>query len=168
MESHTVDLKQTINLPQTAFSMKANLPQAEPKMLARWERRTFTGDSRLPRRPARYILHDGPPYANGRIHLGTAFNKILKDFIVKSKTMAGFDALTCRAGIATGCPSRSRSIANWARKKAQMSAARDPPRLPQIRGEVRRSAARRISSGWACWGSWDEPVPHDERRTIRR
>ena len=89
----SLDLKQTVNLPKTAFSMKANLPQTEPKTLARWEKERLYHQIRgaAAGRP-RYILHDGPPYANGRIHLGTAFNKILKDFIVKSKTMAGFDA----------------------------------------------------------------------------
>ena len=90
MNPAQVDLKQTINLPKTAFSMKANLPQAEPKMLARWEQEKLYDKIRASRagRP-RYVLHDGPPYANGRIHLGTAFNKILKDFVVKSRTMAG-------------------------------------------------------------------------------
>ena len=80
MDPHSFDLKQTINLPKTDFSMKANLPQAEPKMLARWEREDLYGKIRQVRagRPT-YILHDGPPYANGRIHLGTAFNKIIKD-----------------------------------------------------------------------------------------
>jgi len=92
-DPESVDLKQTVNLPKTAFSMKANLPQTEPKTLARWEKERLYHQIRgvAAGRP-RYILHDGPPYANGRIHLGTAFNKILKDFIVKSKTMAGFDA----------------------------------------------------------------------------
>jgi isoleucyl-tRNA synthetase len=93
MESNQVDLKQTVNLPKTAFSMKGNLPQTEPKMLERWAKEDIYAQIRSSRqgRPS-YILHDGPPYANGRIHVGTAFNKILKDFIVKSKTMAGFDA----------------------------------------------------------------------------
>src|SRR5213082_1258816 len=92
MDPANVDLKQTLNLPRTDFSMKANLPQAEPKMLARWETENLYGQIRAARAgsPA-YILHDGPPYANGDIHLGHAFNKILKDFILKSKTMAGFD-----------------------------------------------------------------------------
>jgi isoleucyl-tRNA synthetase len=93
MDSHSIDLKQTVNLPRTGFSMKANLSQAEPKLLDRWEGEDIYAQIRAARagRPT-YILHDGPPYANGPIHLGTAFNKILKDFIVKSKTMAGFDA----------------------------------------------------------------------------
>ena len=88
-----VDLKKTINLPKTAFPMKANLPQNEPKMLAHWEQMRIYDRIRRERKGApRYILHDGPPYTSGPIHLGTALNKCLKDFIVKSKTMAGFDA----------------------------------------------------------------------------
>ena len=88
-----MDLKSTINLPQTTFPMKANLPQNEPKMLERWEQTRIYDQIRQARKGAPvYVLHDGPPYANGPIHLGTAFNKCLKDFIVKSKTMAGFDS----------------------------------------------------------------------------
>ncbi len=88
-----MDLKSTINLPKTDFPMKANLPQNEPKMLERWEQMDIYGRIRQAcKRKAKYILHDGPPYTSGPIHLGTALNKCLKDFIVKSKTMAGFDA----------------------------------------------------------------------------
>ncbi len=88
-----MDLKSTINLPKTDFPMKANLPQNEPKMLERWEQMGIYGRIRqASQRKAKYILHDGPPYTSGPIHLGTAMNKCLKDFIVKSKTMAGFDA----------------------------------------------------------------------------
>jgi isoleucyl-tRNA synthetase len=88
-----LDLKSTINLPRTAFPMKANLPQNEPKLLTQWEQIRIYERIREARQGApTYVLHDGPPYANGPIHLGTAFNKCLKDFIVKSKTMAGFDS----------------------------------------------------------------------------
>jgi isoleucyl-tRNA synthetase len=87
------DLKSTINLPKTDFPMKANLPQNEPKMLARWEQEKLYERIRAARKGSpKYILHDGPPYTSGPIHLGTAMNKCLKDFIVKSKTMSGFDA----------------------------------------------------------------------------
>src|SRR5213082_3214773 len=87
------ELKSTINLPKTAFPMKANLPQNEPKTLARWEEMRLYDRIREARAGASpYILHDGPPYANGPIHLGHALNKCLKDFVVKSKNMAGFDA----------------------------------------------------------------------------
>jgi isoleucyl-tRNA synthetase len=88
-----LDLKSTINLPKTDFPMKANLPQNEPKALARWEQMRIYDRIRETRAGAkRYVLHDGPPYTSGPIHLGTALNKCLKDFVVKSKTMSGFDA----------------------------------------------------------------------------
>jgi isoleucyl-tRNA synthetase len=88
-----LELKATINLPKTAFPMKANLPQNEPKLLVRWEQERIYERIRQARKGApTYILHDGPPYTSGPIHLGTAMNKCLKDFVVKSKTMAGFDA----------------------------------------------------------------------------
>src|SRR3984893_3378841 len=88
-----LDLKSTINLPKTDFPMKANLPQNEPKALARWEQMGIYERIRQARKGMKtYVLHDGPPYTSGPIHLGQAFNKCLKDFVVKSKTMAGFDA----------------------------------------------------------------------------
>ncbi len=87
------DWKDTLNLPRTDFPMKANLPVAEPQTLARWEAEDLYGQIRERRKGApRFVLHDGPPYANGEIHTGTALNKILKDIVVKSRTMAGFDA----------------------------------------------------------------------------
>ena len=87
------DYKTTINLPKTAFPMKANLAQREPQMLQRWEEQDIYGQIRRAAagRP-RFILHDGPPYANGDLHIGHAVNKILKDIIVKSRTLSGFDA----------------------------------------------------------------------------
>ena len=88
-----LELKSTINLPKTAFPMKANLPQNEPKVLERWERERIYDRIRKARKGAPvYLLHDGPPYTSGPIHMGTALNKCLKDFVVKSKSMAGFDA----------------------------------------------------------------------------
>ena len=87
------DLKSTLNLPKTDFPMKANLPKNEPALLKRWAGMRIYDRIREARKgQATYVLHDGPPYANGPIHLGHALNKCLKDFIVKSKTMAGFDA----------------------------------------------------------------------------
>jgi isoleucyl-tRNA synthetase len=85
--------KDTLNLPRTDFPMKANLQTAEPRALARWDEMRLYDRIRERRagRP-KFVLHDGPPYANGRIHLGTAMNKILKDMVVKSRTMMGFDA----------------------------------------------------------------------------
>ena len=88
-----VDLKSTLNLPRTAFPMKASLPQNEPKQLAEWEEKRLYHRIQQARAGApTYVLHDGPPYPTGTIHLGTGLNKILKDMVVKSKTMAGFRA----------------------------------------------------------------------------
>ena len=85
--------KETLNLPRTAFPMKANLPTAEPLALARWAEMDLYGKIRARREGApKFVLHDGPPYANGNIHMGTALNKILKELVVKSRSMAGFDA----------------------------------------------------------------------------
>jgi len=88
-----MDYKATLNLPKTDFPMKANLPQREPEMLAWWaQQKLYEQIQEAGKGRPRYVLHDGPPYANGRIHIGHALNKILKDIIVKSKTMAGFHA----------------------------------------------------------------------------
>ncbi len=87
------DYKQTLNLPKTAFPMRANLAKREPDFLARWQESDIYGQLRRARagRP-KFVLHDGPPYANGTIHIGHAVNKVLKDIIVKSRTLDGYDA----------------------------------------------------------------------------
>jgi len=82
-----MDYKSTLNLPQTDFPMKANLAQREPEMLKKWEEMDIYKKIRqMAKGKKPYILHDGPPYANGNIHLGTALNKIIKDIVIKSKT----------------------------------------------------------------------------------
>ncbi|MEP5766302.1 MAG: isoleucine--tRNA ligase [Halieaceae bacterium] len=87
------DYKSTLNLPHTEFPMKASLAQREPKRLAQWQAQDLYGQIREARAgQPKYILHDGPPYANGELHVGHAANKILKDIVVKSRTLAGFDA----------------------------------------------------------------------------
>ncbi len=87
------DYKQTLNLPNTAFPMRANLAKREPERLRRWQDEDIYGRIRAARAGRQqFMLHDGPPYANGSIHIGHAVNKILKDIIVKSKTLSGFDA----------------------------------------------------------------------------
>jgi isoleucyl-tRNA synthetase len=91
--STPVNLKTTLNLPRTDFPMKASLPQNEPRTLAQWEEGKLYERIQEARKLApAYILHDGPPYPTGTIHLGTGLNKVLKDMVVKSKTMAGFRA----------------------------------------------------------------------------
>jgi len=85
--------KDTLNLPSTDFDMRAGLRQKEPAMQAKWQREDLYGQIRTARQAAtRFCLHDGPPYANGNIHIGTALNKILKDMVIRIKTMSGLDA----------------------------------------------------------------------------
>lgn len=87
------EYKDTLNLPETGFPMRGNLAQREPEMLKRWYEQDLYGAIRAAKKGKKsFILHDGPPYANGDIHIGHALNKILKDIIIKSKTLAGFDA----------------------------------------------------------------------------
>ncbi|MFQ3304212.1 isoleucine--tRNA ligase [Candidatus Njordibacter sp. Uisw_039] len=87
------DHKSTLNLPQTDFPMRGNLAQREPKILKKWQQMDLYSKLRaVGKGREQFILHDGPPYANGDIHIGHAVNKILKDIIVKSKTLSGFDA----------------------------------------------------------------------------
>ncbi|MBI3666204.1 MAG: isoleucine--tRNA ligase, partial [Acidobacteria bacterium] len=155
MESSTP--KWRINLPKTAFPMKANLPQNEPKLLERWEKEGLYKKIRQARAGSPlYILHDGPPYANGNIHLGTALNKILKDFIVKSKTMAGFNSPYLPGWDCHGLPIENRVDQQLGAKKAQMSAA-------QIRSACRRFAEkyvevqRRQFKRLGVLGEWDDP-----------
>ncbi|MBM3285477.1 MAG: class I tRNA ligase family protein, partial [Candidatus Aminicenantes bacterium] len=89
--SQELDVKSTLNLPRTSFSMKAKLAQKEPEILRKWEEINLYARILKKRAGAApFVLHDGPPYANGRIHLGTALNKILKDFVVKTRTMQGY------------------------------------------------------------------------------
>ena len=85
------DYNTTLNLPQTDFSMRGNLPQKEPGMIEDWDNsRMYYKMIEKNQGKPRYVLHDGPPYANGDIHLGTALNKVLKDIIVKQKNMSGY------------------------------------------------------------------------------
>ena len=157
MSLSQVDLKQTLNLPRTNFSMKANLPQAEPAMLARWAAQDLYAEIRRARtgRPV-YILHDGPPYANGRIHLGTALNKMLKDFIVKSKTMAGYDAPYVPGWDCHGLPIEHKVDQELGAKKAQMTAA-------QVRRVCRKYAEKWVDlqredfKRLGVLGRWDDP-----------
>jgi isoleucyl-tRNA synthetase len=119
------ELKATLNLPQTAFPMKANLPQNEPLRLARWTQMGLYDELRKAGkgRPS-YILHDGPPYANGPIHLGHALNKGLKDFVVKSRTMAGFDAPYVPGYDCHGLPIEIKVDEQLGRRKLDMPAVK--------------------------------------------
>ncbi|MEO6910178.1 MAG: class I tRNA ligase family protein, partial [Edaphobacter sp.] len=114
-------LKSTLNLPQTTFSMKANLPVNEPIRLAAWQQQDLYAQIRAARAGSpKYILHDGPPYANGPIHLGHALNKCIKDFVVKTKTMAGFDAPYVPGWDCHGLPIEIKVDEQLGRKKLEM------------------------------------------------
>jgi isoleucyl-tRNA synthetase len=85
-----MDYSKTVNLPKTDFPMRANLPSREPQILQKWiDKEIYTKIQKSREKSEEYILHDGPPYANGHIHIGHALNKILKDVIIKHKTMLG-------------------------------------------------------------------------------
>ncbi len=157
MPDSPVDLKKTVNLPKTAFPMKANLPQNEPKMLERWAGMNLYGRIRAARAgQPMFVLHDGPPYANGNIHLGHALNKLLKDFVVKSKTMAGFDSPYIPGWDCHGLPIEIKVDGELGAKKAQMTQV-------QIRQACRRYAEKYVKlqcedfKRLGIFGRWDNP-----------
>src|SRR5262245_49520242 len=117
------DLKSTLNLPRTDFPMKASLPQTEPRRIEAWRAGDLYGELRRARQGARvFVLHDGPPYANGHIHLGTTLNKILKDLVVRSRSMAGYDAPYLPGWDCHGLPIELKVDKDLGAKKKEMSA----------------------------------------------
>ena len=150
-------LKSTLNLPQTPFPMKANLPENEPKRLAVWQQQHLYTQIRAARAgAAKYILHDGPPYANGAIHLGHALNKCIKDFVVKTKTMAGFDAPYVPGWDCHGLPIEIKVDEQLGRKKLEMNplAVRRACReYAEKYVDLQRSQFERIG----VFGRWDNP-----------
>jgi len=166
-----LELKATINLPKTDFPMKANLPQNEPKMVARWdEMRVYDLIREANKGRPKYVLHDGPPYANGPIHLGTAMNKCLKDFIVKSKSMAGFDSPYIPGWDCHGLPIEIKVDKELGGKKLQMHPAevRDACRkYAEKYLDLQREQFKRIG----VFGRWEEPystmTPKYEAAVIR-
>jgi isoleucyl-tRNA synthetase len=152
-----LELKSTINLPKTDFPMKANLPQNEPKALARWQEMGIYRRIREARQGApSYILHDGPPYANGPIHLGHALNKCLKDFIVKSKTMSGFDSPYVPGWDCHGLPIEIKVDQQLGGKKLQMEKleVREACRkYAQKFLDLQREQFKRIG----VFGRWEQP-----------
>ena len=130
--------KDTVNLPRTGFPMKANLQTAEPEAIARWDAMDLYGRIREKRRGApKFVFHDGPPYANAQIHLGTALNKILKDIVIKSRTMAGLDVPYTPGYDCHGLPIELKVDRELGPKKRQMS-------VVDIRRACREYAGRYI------------------------
>jgi isoleucyl-tRNA synthetase len=152
-----LDLKSTLNLPKTDFSMKANLPQNEPKLLERWEKMGIYGKIREARKGSpSYVLHDGPPYANGAIHEGHALNKCLKDFVVKSKTMAGFDSPYVPGWDCHGLPIEIKVDEALGRKKLEMAPSdvrRKCREYAQKYLDIQREQFKRLG----ILGRWDNP-----------
>ncbi|HEY0307407.1 MAG TPA: isoleucine--tRNA ligase [Acidobacteriaceae bacterium] len=150
-------LKSTLNLPQTGFNMKANLPVNEPIRLAQWAEQGLYAQIRASRagRP-QYILHDGPPYANGAIHLGHALNKCIKDFVVKSKTMAGFDAPYVPGWDCHGLPIEIKVDEQLGRKKLEMepiAVRRACREYAQKYVDIQREQFIRLG----VFGRWEKP-----------
>ena len=130
--------QETINLPKTDFSMKADLVKKEPIIRQKWESEKLYGQIREKRKSAvKYILHDGPPYANGDVHIGTALNKILKDIVVKFKTMQGFNSPFIPGWDCHGLPIEHRVITRLGDKAKTFSKV-------QIREECEKYARRYI------------------------
>ncbi len=150
-------LKSTLNLPITAFPMKANLPQNEPARLKSWLEQDLYGQIRAARAGSpKYILHDGPPYANGAIHLGHALNKCIKDFVVKTKTMAGFDSPYIPGWDCHGLPIEIKVDEKLGRKKLAMPAIavrRACREYAQKYVDLQRSQFQRLG----VFGRWGDP-----------
>jgi isoleucyl-tRNA synthetase len=150
-------LKSTLNLPLTSFPMKANLPHNEPLRLEAWQQQDLYAQIRAARAGApKYILHDGPPYANGAIHLGHALNKCIKDFVVKTKTMAGFDAPYVPGWDCHGLPIEIKVDEQLGRKKLEMdpiAVRRACREYAQKYVNLQRSQFERIG----VFGRWNDP-----------
>ena len=151
------DYKATLNLPRTEFPMKADLPRREPAQLEAWKAMDLEGRRRAigAGRP-RFLLHDGPPYANGPIHLGTALNKILKDIVVRSRSLAGFDAPYVPGWDCHGLPIEQKVDKKLGPKKHQMDAVAIRKACRDYAEgfiDVQREQFRRLGVG----GLWDRP-----------
>src|SRR5918998_2767773 len=170
-----LDLKKTVNLPKTAFAQKANLAQSEPARLKKWtEMNLYEMIQRSRAGRAKFVLHDGPPYANADIHLGTALNKILKDLVVKSRSMMGFDAPYVPGYDCHGLPIEQhveRDLDKKGKKKSDLS-------VNSFRRACREHAAKSLKSQTRDFqrlgilGEWDNPYltmsNHYEAETARQ
>ncbi|MGB9907794.1 MAG: isoleucine--tRNA ligase [Candidatus Saccharicenans sp.] len=155
--SEPIDLKKSLNLPQTSFAMKAQLAQKEPEIIKKWQSlKLYQRIIESRRGQPTFILHDGPPYANGHIHLGTALNKILKDFIVKSRTMMGYLSPYVPGWDCHGLPIEIRVDQLLGSKKKELS-------VIDIREECRRYALKFIDIQreefirLGVFGDWENP-----------
>jgi isoleucyl-tRNA synthetase len=149
--------KDTVNLPRTEFPMKASLPKSEPETLARWAAMDLYGKIRAARQGApKFVLHDGPPYANGNIHMGTALNKVLKELVVKSRSMAGFDAPYVVGYDCHGLPIELKVDRELGPKKREMSVA-DFCRACRAYAERFIGTMTEQFQRLGILGTWDQP-----------
>src|SRR5699024_3300609 len=151
------DYKATLNLPHTEFPMRAGLAQREPEQLAQWQQQGLYQRIRehSAGRP-KYILHDGPPYANGDIHIGHAVNKVLKDIIIKSRTLSGFDAPYVPGWDCHGLPIEHRVEQKVGKAGHKVS-------VEEFRSECRAYAAKQVDGQkedfirLGVFGEWNNP-----------
>ena len=153
------DYQKTLQLPKTDFPMRANLPKREPKMLAHWDEKNYyeqlqkQGEERgLPK----FILHDGPPYANGNIHIGTAMNKILKDIVIRSRSLDGYQVPYVPGWETHGLPIELQAVRTLGKKRAEMSTSDfrefcEDYALEQM--DIQRTQFKRLG----IWGDWENP-----------
>ncbi|MEE8110768.1 MAG: isoleucine--tRNA ligase, partial [bacterium] len=151
------DYKTTLNLPRTDFPMKANLPENEPKRLLRWQELGVYERVREARRGApKFVLHDGPPYANGHIHMGTALNKVLKDFIIRAKSMEGCDAPYLPGWDCHGLPIEHQVDRDLGKEKDTIAPAEKRRRCRAFAENfvhIQREEFKRLGA----YGAWDTP-----------
>src|SRR5262245_19193149 len=165
------ELKKTLNLPQTNFPMKANLVQREPEQLKHWEEiDLYSRIRQVSKGRPMFILHDGPPYANGNIHLGTTINKVLKDLVVKSKSMMGFDSPYVPGWDCHGLPIELQVEKNTGAKKKNMNPVefrRECRKYAEKYIDIQRLAFKRLG----IFGDWDDPymtMSYQYQATIAR
>jgi len=164
-KSDAKDYSKTLFLPQTDFPMRAGLPQREPEMLKRWNQIDLYGKLREEARGrAKFVLHDGPPYANGNIHIGTALNKILKDLVTKSQQMLGFDSNYVPGWDCHGLPIEWKVEEENYRKKGKAKPDfRDSAAMVAFRQECRAYASHWLNiqreefKRLGVVGDWDHP-----------
>ncbi len=152
-----MNYKDTLNLPKTTFPMKADLPAREPSILARWEAQGLYDRLREARAGRDvWILHDGPPYANGHIHIGHALNKILKDLVVKSKSMLGYDAIYVPGWDCHGLPIEHQVDKELGDRKGLVSVVEKRQLCRQYAAkyiDIQREEFRRLG----VFGDWSDP-----------
>lgn len=152
-----MNYQETVQLPKTGFPMRGNLPKREPEIQKQWDKEDYYGQLRKKRRgQQKFILHDGPPYANGHIHLGTAVNKVLKDIVIRSRSMSGFDCPYVPGWDVHGLPIEHALVKSLKVDRHALSPVEFRRRCRDFAMQwldVQRKEFERLG----IWGEWDEP-----------